>query len=76
MSPGARINSHCAVEYSVLFPNVVVGRNSLIRRAIIDQDIRLPESTEIGLDPGADARRGHFVTDSGLVVVHRDSPGR
>jgi glucose-1-phosphate adenylyltransferase len=75
LSPGVRINSHCVVESSVLFPNVVVGRYSRIRRAIVDQNIRLPESSEIGLDPEADARAGHFVTDSGLVVVHQDSPG-
>jgi glucose-1-phosphate adenylyltransferase len=75
LSPGARINSHCVVENCVLFSNVVVGRYSRIRRAIIDQNIRLPESTEIGLNLDADMRAGHFVTDSGLVVIHRDSPG-
>ncbi len=75
LAPGARINSHCVVENCVLFPNVVIGRYSRIRRAIIDQNIRLPESTEIGLNLEADARAGHFVTDSGLVVIHRDSPG-
>lgn len=75
LSQGVRINSHCVVESCVLFPNVTVGRRSRLRRAIIDQNIRLPESTEIGLDLDADLRAGHFVTESGLVVVHRDSPG-
>ena len=75
LSPGVRVNSHCVVENCVLFPNVVVGRYSRIRRAIIDQNLRLPEHTEIGLDVEADIRAGHFVTESGLVVVHRDSPG-
>lgn len=75
LSPGARIHSHCAVEYSVLFPNVVVGRYSRVRRAIVDQNIRIPEYAEIGMNPEADARAGHFVTDSGLVVVHKESPG-
>jgi glucose-1-phosphate adenylyltransferase len=75
LSPGLRVNSHCVVEYSVLSPNVVVGRNCRIRRAIIDQNLRLPESAEIGLDVEADARAGHFLTDSGLVIVHRNSPG-
>lgn len=75
LSPGVRINSHCVVENCVLFPNVVVGRRSRIRRAIIDQNIRLPESTEIGLEVDADRRAGHFVTESGLIVIHRDSPG-
>jgi glucose-1-phosphate adenylyltransferase len=75
LSPGVRINSHCVVEDSILFPGVQVGRFSEIRRAIIDENILLPENTVIGLDPGADQKAGHFVTDSGLVVVHADSPG-
>jgi len=75
LSAGVRINSHCVVESSVLFPNVVVGRNSRIRRAILEDNIRLPEFTEIGFNLDADARAGHFVTGSGLVVVHRRSPG-
>ncbi|MBI4907840.1 MAG: glucose-1-phosphate adenylyltransferase [Acidobacteria bacterium] len=75
LSPNVRVNSHCIVENCVLFPNVVVGRYSRIRRAIIDQNIRLPESTEIGVDSATDIRAGHIVTDSGLVVVHRESAG-
>jgi len=75
LSPGVRINSHCVVENSVLFSNVSIGRGSRVCRAIIDQNIHLPESTDIGLDLEADLRAGHFVTGSGLVVIHRDSPG-
>jgi glucose-1-phosphate adenylyltransferase len=75
LSPGARLHSHCVVENSVLLANVVVGRYCRIRGAIVDQNLRLPDLTEIGFDRGADIRAGHFVTDSGLVVVHRDSAG-
>lgn len=75
LSPGARIHSHSVVESSVLFQNVVIGRHCRVRRAIIDQNIRLPEYLEVGIDTEADRRAGHFVTDSGLVVIHQDSPG-
>ncbi|MEN6603936.1 MAG: glucose-1-phosphate adenylyltransferase [Bryobacteraceae bacterium] len=75
LSPGVRINSHCVVENSVVFSNVVIGRHSRIRRAIIEDNVRLPEFTEIGFDLDADARAGCFVTDSGLVVVPRYSVG-
>lgn len=75
LSPGARIHSHSVVESSVLFQNVVIGRHCRVRRAIIDQNIRLPEYLEVGIDTKADRRAGHFVTDSGLVVIHQDSPG-
>jgi glucose-1-phosphate adenylyltransferase len=75
LSPGVRVRTNSVVEDSVLLSNVVIGRNSRIRKAIVDQNIHVPENTEIGLDPEADRRAGHFLTDSGLVVIHRDSPG-
>jgi glucose-1-phosphate adenylyltransferase len=75
LSPGVRINSHCVIEDCIIHANVCVGRRSKIRRAIIAQDVSLPENTVIGLDPKADRKAGHFVTDSGIVVVHGDSPG-
>jgi len=75
LSPGVRINSHSVVEDSIIFPGVEVGGYSRIRRAIIDQNLRLPEHTVIGIDPDADRKAGHFVSDSGLVVVHPESPG-
>jgi glucose-1-phosphate adenylyltransferase len=75
LSPGVRINSHCVIEDCIIHANVRVGRRSRIRRAIIAQDVSLPENTVIGFDPKADRKAGHFVTDSGLVVVHGDAFG-
>ena len=75
LSPGVRVNGYAEVEQAILFPGVHVGRQSRIRRAIVDTGVRLPERTEIGFDPAEDRRRGHFVTDSGVVVVHAGSPG-
>jgi glucose-1-phosphate adenylyltransferase len=75
LSPGVRVNSHCVVENCVVFPNVVVGRHSRLRCAIVAQNVRVPAYTEVGFNLAADMRAGHFVTDSGLVVIHRDSPG-
>ena len=75
LSPGVRVNSHSEVESSILFRNVVVGRHSRIRRTIIDSRVQLPEHTEIGFDVEQDHKKGHFVTESGIVVVHSGSPG-
>jgi glucose-1-phosphate adenylyltransferase len=69
LSPGVRINSYCEVEYSILLPHVKVGRHSRIRRAIIDQDVTLPEGTVIGHDVEHDRARGFTLTESGVVVV-------
>jgi len=72
LSPGVRINSFSEVEHSILLPRVSVGRHSRIRRAILDQDVVVPELTEIGFDPEADRRKGYLVTESGIVVVDKE----
>jgi glucose-1-phosphate adenylyltransferase len=75
LSPGVRIDSHASVENSLLFSGVQVGANSRIRNCIVDHNVKIPEHAIIGLDPEANRREGHTVTDSGLVVVHALSPG-
>ena len=75
LSPGVRVDGYAEVEQAILFHGVHIGRHSRIRRAIVDTGVELPEHTEIGFDPAEDRRRGHFVTDSGVVVVHAGSPG-
>jgi glucose-1-phosphate adenylyltransferase len=49
--------------------NVKIGRNSRIRRAIIDTGVQIPESTVVGYDAEDDRARGYTITDSGIVVV-------
>ncbi len=71
IGPRTRINSHALVEDSILFENVQVGRNARIRRAIIDEDVVIPEGMEIGIDHEEDRMRGCVVTESGIVVVTR-----
>jgi glucose-1-phosphate adenylyltransferase len=72
LASGVRVNSYCEVESSILMPNVWIGRNSRIRRSIIDTGARIPESSLIGYDLNADRDRGYTVTDSGIVVVPAD----
>jgi glucose-1-phosphate adenylyltransferase len=69
LSSGVRVNSYCEVEYSILMPNVEIGRYSRIRRAIIDTGVKLPENSVIGYDAAEDNARGYHITDSGVVVV-------
>ncbi len=73
LSSGVRVNSYCEVEYSILMPNVEIGRNSRVRRAIIDSGVHVPESSLIGYDVREDRNRGYHVTDSGIVVVPSDA---
>jgi glucose-1-phosphate adenylyltransferase len=74
LSPGARIHSYCEIEGSILLSNAQVGRYSRIRRAIINYDVQIPESSVIGHDEDEDRRNGHFVTESGIVVVSNSAP--
>ena len=45
-----------------------MGRNAVIRRAIIDKNVQIPPGCQIGVDLDADRER-YTVTDSGLVVI-------
>jgi glucose-1-phosphate adenylyltransferase len=69
LSPGVRVNSYCEVENSILLPNVEIGRYSRIRRAIIGTNVKVPESSTIGFDAKDDRANGHYITESGIVVV-------
>jgi glucose-1-phosphate adenylyltransferase len=69
LSPGVRVNSYCEVEYSILMPQVEIGRYSRLRRVIVDAGAKVPESSSIGFDVEADRAAGYTVTESGIVVV-------
>ncbi|MEP6645431.1 MAG: glucose-1-phosphate adenylyltransferase, partial [Acidobacteriaceae bacterium] len=61
LSPDVRVNSYSAIDESILFTHVNVGRHCRIRHAIIDRDVHIPEGTTIGYDVEADRQR-YFVT--------------
>jgi glucose-1-phosphate adenylyltransferase len=69
LSPGTYVHSWSSVSDSVLLDNVRVGRHAVVRRAIIDKNVVIPENARIGLDPAEDRANGLTVTDSGLVVI-------
>lgn len=69
LSPGVRVNSYCEVEYSILLPGAEIGRYSRIRRAIINTDVKVPDSSVIGFDHDADRAKSYHVTEGGIVVV-------
>ena len=51
LSPRVRVNSYSEVTDSVLFDEVTVGRGAVVRNAIIDKLVQIPEGYEIGVDP-------------------------
>ena len=69
ISSNVKINSWATVEDSILFDNVVVGRRTKIRRAIIDKGVTIPAGMTIGYNLEQDRRRGFTISDTGIVVI-------
>jgi glucose-1-phosphate adenylyltransferase len=53
----------------VLLDGVQVGRNSTVRRAILDKGVVVADGASIGVDRQRDIDRGFTVTESGITVV-------
>jgi len=68
ISPDVFVHSYGTVEHSVLLDGVVVGRGSVIRRAIIDKGVNIPPGSRIGVDADEDRRR-FAVSAQGIVVI-------
>ena len=71
LSPSCFVHSYATVEDCVLLNDVEVGRHAVVRRAIVDKHVRIPERAEIGVDLEHDRERFH-VTDSGIVVIGKN----
>jgi glucose-1-phosphate adenylyltransferase len=72
LSPNVIVRSWSTVSDSVLLDNVDIGRHAVVRRAILDKNVVVPEGARIGMDPDEDRSRGFVVTDSGMTVVGKD----
>ena len=72
LSPGVRVNSWSTVERSVLLHNTKIGRHAVVRDAIIDKNVIVPEWAQVGVDKDHDRRRGFAVSAGGVTVVGKD----
>ena len=66
-----KVSSYARIEDSVILPQVKVGRNCIIKKAVIDKGCVIPPDTKIGVDPAKDAER-FLVSPGGVVLVTRD----
>lgn len=63
-----RMASGTYVEGSVVMNGARIGRNCVIRNAILDKGVEVPDGAHIGVDLRGDAER-YTVTDAGVVVI-------
>ena len=68
LSSEVQLHSYSLVEDSVLLQGVDVGRNAIVRRAIVDKNVMIPEDARIGVEEKRDRARFRM-TDSGIVVL-------
>ena len=72
---GVRVDEHSIVEDAVILPKVQIGRDVVIRRAIVDKRCRIPDGMKIGIDRQEDSRRFH-VTEKGVTLVTPEMLGQ
>jgi glucose-1-phosphate adenylyltransferase len=69
LSPGVKVDCQALVEDSVLMHDVEIGRGAVVKRAIIDKNVRIPPGTRVGVDPQEDRARGLVVSPEGVVAI-------
>ena len=69
LSPGVRVDDWASVERSVVMHNTRIGERAVIRNAILDKNVVVPEGVQVGVDKAHDRARGFTVSDGGVTVV-------
>jgi len=68
LSPGSIVRSGAQVDGSVLMQGVQVGAGAVVRNAILDKNVIVPDGVKIGVDLARD-RELYTVSDNGVVVI-------
>jgi glucose-1-phosphate adenylyltransferase len=69
------VESYSHITDTVVLPNVTVGENCKINKAIIDRSCQIPAGTVIGFDVEEDRRR-FYVSEGGVVLVTPEMLGQ
>src|SRR5215211_6341700 len=68
ISAGTAVAENASVSDSVILHNVKIGAGAVVKRAILDKNVVVPDGVSIGVDLDVDRQR-YRVTDSGIVVL-------
>lgn len=66
-----RVAERSYVQGSLLFPDVHISADCIVKNAIVDTGGVVPPGTQIGVDPAEDARR-FYTTEKGRLLVTRE----
>jgi len=69
LSPNVRVDEGSKVDHSVLLTGVRVGHKAIVRDAILDKNVIVPDGTTVGVNKADDLARGYTVSDGGITVV-------
>ncbi len=73
LSPNVMVDKWARIEEAVIFSGCRIGRNAVIRRAILDKGVIVPDGVEIGVNAEHDRARGFYV-EGGITVVPKKHP--
>ncbi|WP_301098402.1 glucose-1-phosphate adenylyltransferase [Otariodibacter sp.] len=63
-----KVGEDSVVSECVVLPQVIIGKNCTIKRAVIDRHCEIPDGLQIGVNPEEDAK--HFrISKGGIVLV-------
>jgi glucose-1-phosphate adenylyltransferase len=75
ISPSVEIAPTARISGSIVLKGTEIGTGAHIRRAIIDENVRIPDGTTIGFDAKEDRRR-FVVSKDGVVIVDHERVAR
>jgi len=72
LSPDCMIHKWAQVEESVLLSGCQIGEGAVIRRAILDKNVKVASRVDVGVNHDHDRQRGFFVSPNGITVVPKN----
>lgn len=66
-----RVHSYAEIDWSVLLPEVEIGRRARLSRCVVDHGCRIPDDLVVGENAVDDARR-FLRTESGITLITRE----
>lgn len=67
-----RVDKWSTVSESVLMEGSRVGRDAVVRRAILDKGVVIDDGVQVGVDLEHDRARGFHVSSGGVTVIGKD----